>query len=132
MSWWNGNSIARCWFACITSHATFSNKFSTHIFELHLQALLHRLVAFSFHVVELLVSLLQFLSHFVNKTVASCFPVKRANIKRGFLYRFKGGARFDVNSRNRSLEKFDFTPNLFNLNVDTMRHCLLAAVDSFP
>lgn len=126
-------SIVRRWFACIPQsfHATFSNKFSTHIFELHLQALLHRLVAFSFHVVELLVGLLQFLVHFVNKTVVSCFPVERANIKRGFLYRFTGGARFDVDSLNCSHEKFDFTPNLFNLHVDTVRHSLLAAVDSF-
>lgn len=45
------------------------NPIPTYVLHLHLEAMLCGLRAFSFHLTELLVSLLQFLLHVVNKTV---------------------------------------------------------------
>lgn len=62
-------------------HSTFSRDriiekfFYAYILELCLQAMLCSLRAFSFHFVEFLVCLCQFLVHVVNKIVVSCFPI---------------------------------------------------------
>ena len=50
-----------------------TSTIKTHILELHLQALLRCFRAFSFHIVDFLESLCQFLVHVVNKAVVSCF-----------------------------------------------------------